>query len=430
MGNQLKSGSTYAWLIVVACVGFYAIPVGLIGNTSGIFLTPVQEEFGWSRTTASLYMTLQPLVAAVVTPFAGKLMAKYNPRWLLTGAVLAYGLGTIWTAFGTQPWIWHVYGVIYGVACAFFMFLAVPTLINAWFHKRAGLAIGIAGGILSLISAIASPVAQSMITSMGWQQTRLILGIIITVVPTLLTVTLVRKDPISMNMLPYGLDPQEVQSGAAVAEETTVEDVVEDGATVAQARRSVAFYLLILASGLFVLGSAFFQQIPTFAANGPLGAAAGATAVSIVMIGSMIGKFLLGWMSDQFGGRVTGVFAGACGVLGIGLAFFAGSNTVLFFVGMGIYGMAFAALTIVSPMVTREAFGTANYSQIYSWVSTGIFVCSGLAAFLYAQIYDLTGTLDAAFILVMVFYVLIAIMIPIILATARRSWKPAASVNA
>ncbi|MCG2800225.1 MAG: MFS transporter, partial [Cellulomonas sp.] len=134
--------------------------------------------------------------------------------------------------------------------------------------------------------------------------------------------------------------------------------------------------------------------------------------------------FLLGWMSDRFGSRVTGVFAGICGALGLTLAVTAGSSAAMFYVGIAVFGIGYAALTVVSPMLAREGFGTANYSQIYSWVSTGIFVFSGLAALTYARIVDLTGSFTPAFILVIVAYLVVAVLVPIISRTARRSWEP------
>jgi MFS family permease len=410
-------GSNYAWLIVLACIGFYAIPVGVVGNTSGVFLTPVMKETGWDRTTASLYMTIQPWVAALCTPFAAKIMAKYNPRWVLTITAAVYGLATIWTAYATQPWEWHAYGVIYGICCSFFMFLAVPTLINAWFRKRAGVALGIAGAALSLIAAIFSPIAQAMIAANGWRSARLVLGIIILVVPTILTALFVRRDPATMGVLAYGeadgtTDVQTVSTPA-------------DGATLTQAKTSASFYLMILIAGFFVLCAAFFQQIPSFAATGPLGAAAGALAVSIVMIGAVIGKFLLGWMSDKLGSMITGVFASVCGVIGVSMAFLAGSSLAVFYIGMGVFGIGYSALTVVAPMLAREGFGTAHYSDIYQWVSTGIFVFSGAAALVYAQIYDATKSFNAAFILVIVMYVLSAVLIPFIVKNARKSWSRA-----
>jgi MFS family permease len=400
--------STYAWLIVLACIG--------------LFVTPVMDEFGWDRTTATLYMTIQPWVAAVFTPFAARIMKKYNPRWVLTASALVYGLATIWTAYADQPWQWHLYGVIYGICCSFFMFLAVPTLINAWFRRSTGLALGIAGATLSLIAAIMSPVAQSLIENHGWQYARTAFGIVITVIPTVLAALFVRRDPASMGMQPWGAEDEAAAAAAAAAPAPAAE-----GATLAQAKRSPAFYLLILVAGMFCLGASFFQQIPSFAATGDLGADAGATAVSIIMVGGTLGKFFLGWLSDRVGAKIAGVVAGVCGAGGLTAAILSGSTAAIFFVGMGVFGVAYSALTLIPPLLAREGFGTANYSDIYSWVSTGIFIFSGAAALLYARIYDLSGSFTPAFILVIGMYVATAVIVPIIARTARRSWKPSAA---
>lgn len=409
----LKKG-TYAWAIVLACIGFYAIPIGVVANTSGVFLTPVMEQFGWDRTTASLYMTIMPLVAAACTPFSGMIFRRFSPRIVLTITGLAYGLATIWTAYATEPWVWHLYGVIYGICASFFMYLAVPTLINAWFKKNAGLAIGITSALLSIIAAFCSPWAQAMINTTGWQSARLTFGIIITVVPVALVLLFVRRQPSDLGMLPWGAEE-------AKAEEAGAAPLVE-GATIGQARKTSGFYFLILIAGIFCFGASFFQQLPSYAATGPLGADAGAFAVTIVMIGGIVGKFLLGFLADTIGSKWTGIIACVAGVLGILLAFIAGSSVGLFYAGIGLFGLAYSALTVVAPMLAREGFGTLNYSQIYQWVTMGIFLFSAAAPLTYARIFDLTGSFSAAFILVMIFYAVGAVLMPLVVNSGRKAW--------
>ena len=92
MGTARTKGAVWAWLVVIGCIGFYSIPTGIIGNTSGIFVAPVMDQFGWTQTDTTMYRTIQPLVAAVCAPIAGKLMEKYNPRWILA-AVSAWHRG-------------------------------------------------------------------------------------------------------------------------------------------------------------------------------------------------------------------------------------------------------------------------------------------------------------------------------------------------
>lgn len=418
MGTVRTKGAVWAWLVVIGCIGFYSIPTGIIGNTSGIFVAPVMDQFGWTQTDTTMYRTIQPLVAALCAPFAGKLMEKYNPRWILTAVSAAFGLASFASAYATELWQWNLYGVVFGVTSAFFMYLAAPVLINAWFKKSAGLAISITAAVLSVLAAVASPVGQELINQFGWQTARIVLSLVTTALSVALTVAFVRKNPSVMGLLPFGADQRDESApGATVA--------TEEGATVAQAIKSPGLYLLILVACIFVMCAAFFQQIPAFAAHGALGASAGAMAVSIIMVGGVVFKLVLGALNDKIGVKFTGVIAAACGAIGILLAYIAGENIALFYAGMVIFGGGYAGLTVIAPMLARAAFGSLNYSQIYSWVSTGIFIATAISFLVYGMIYDTTGSFDLCFILVIGLYALAVVLVPVTLALSQKSWKRA-----
>ena len=411
MGTARTKGAVWAWLVVIGCIGFYSIPTGIIGNTSGIFVAPVMDQFGWTQTDTTMYRTIQPLVAAVCAPIAGKLMGKYNPRWILAAVSAAFGLASFASAYATELWQWNLYGVVFGVTSAFFMYLAAPVLINAWFKKSAGLAISITAAVLSILAAVASPVGQELINQFGWQTARAALSLVTTVLSVALTVAFVRKDPSVMGLLPFGADERDSSAGAVAA--------VDEGATVAQAIKSPGLYLLILVACIFVMCAAFFQQIPAFCAHGALGAGAGAMAVSIIMVGGVVFKLLLGALNDKIGVKFTGIIAAACGAIGILLAYIAGE----FYAGMVIFGGGYAGLTVIAPMLARAAFGSLNYSQIYSWVSTGIFIATAISFLVYGMIYDTTGSFDLCFILVIALYLLAVVLVPITLSLSQKAWK-------
>lgn len=415
MGTARTKGAVWAWLVVIGCIGFYSIPTGIIGNTSGIFVAPVMDQFGWTQTDTTMYRTIQPLVAAVCAPIAGKLMGKYNPRWILAAVSAAFGLASFASAYATELWQWNLYGVVFGVTSAFFMYLAAPVLINAWFKKSAGLAISITAAVLSILAAVASPVGQELINQFGWQTARAALSLVTTVLSVALTVAFVRKDPSVMGLLPFGADERDSSAGAVAA--------VVEGATVAQAIKSPGLYLLILVACIFVMCAAFFQQIPAFCAHGALGAGAGAMAVSIIMVGGVVFKLLLGALNDKIGVKFTGIIAAACGAIGILLAYIAGENIALFYAGMVIFGGGYAGLTVIAPMLARAAFGSLNYSQIYSWVSTGIFIATAISFLVYGMIYDTTGSFDLCFILVIALYLLAVVLVPITLSLSQKAWK-------
>lgn len=423
MGIARTKGAVWAWLVVIGCIGFYSIPTGIIGNTSGIFVAPVMDQFGWTQTDTTMYRTIQPLVAAVCAPIAGKLMEKHNPRWILATVSAAFGLASLASAYATELWQWNLYGVVFGVTSAFFMYLAAPVLIDAWFKKGAGLAISITAAVLSILAAVASPVGQELINQFGWQTARAALSVVTTVLSVALTVAFVRKSPSVMGLVPFGADEKARPAAARVDGADAATPEAEEGATVAQAIKSPGLYLLILVACIFVMCAAFFQQIPAFCSHGALGASAGAMAVSIIMVGGVVFKLLLGALNDKIGVKFTGVIAASCGAVGILLAYIAGSNIALFYAGMVIFGGGYAGLTVIAPMLARAAFGSLNYSQIYSWVSTGIFIATAVSFLVYGMIYDTTGSFDLCFILVIALYVLAVVLVPVTLALSRASWR-------
>lgn len=412
------SGSVWAWLVLIGCIGFYSIPTGIIANTSGIFVAPVMDQFGWSQTDTTMYRTIQPLVSALCAPIAGKLMEKYNPRWILAAVSLVFGLASLASAYATELWQWNLYGVVFGVTAAFFMYLAAPVLINLWFKKGAGIAVSVSAATLSLLAAVASPVGQALIDAYDWQTARMVLSLATTVLSVLLTVAFVRKSPSVMGVLPFGADENRSATDASDAA-----DVQEEGATMEQARKSPALYTLILVACIFVMCAAFFQQIPAFCAHGALGAEVGAMAVSIIMVGGIVGKLLLGALNDKIGIQWTGLIATVGGALGIALAWLSGTNVAVFYAGMVVFGFGYAGLTVIAPMLARAAFGSRNYSQIYSWVSTGIFVATAVSFVVYGTIYDTTGSYDLCFVIVIALYAIAAAMIPFTIKKAQSIWK-------
>lgn len=420
MGSKIRVH--YGWVIVAACLAFYAMPVGVIGNTAGVYATPVMDQFGWSRTEATLYMAIQQLMAAAVTPLAGMILARFNPRWVLTIICFIVGASTAVCVVFTEPWQWNLYGVAYGFCAGFILFLAVPTIINRWFVQRSGLAIGIASAGIGVFGALASPITQMLIAAYGWQVARLAISLTCMVVSAGLTALLLRPSPESMGVRPYGADESYGQPVPLVGDKEEGA-VVREGATVRQALRSPGLYLLMLVAGCFSMGAFFMQQVPSICAVGPLGAEVGAFAVSAIMVGTIAGKPLLGWLADRIGAVPTGMIAGLGGAVGVAIALFSGSSAAMFFVGVGIYGLGYSSLSIVSPMLGSQGFGTAHFSEIYSYVCMAISIASAVGSFAFAFLYDVTGSFFVDFVLVIAIYLLSALLCPITVRLARRSWE-------
>ncbi len=422
MGNSQVKGSNYAWAIAIACVAFYAVPLAFVGNQAGLFVTPVMDQFGWSRTDATLYMTIHPWVAALCTPIAGKLISRYNPRWIMTAAAAVFGGASFACAFFTESWQWNVYGALYGASAAFWMYIAVPTFINRWFAKSNGTVIGAISMSASLLGAVMSPVVQSWISAYGWQTARMMNSGLCLAIAVLVTLALLRESPEKMGVQPWGYEAA-VADRAKSAEAKVTEVKETAGVTRAQAMKSPALWFLVVMAGMFSIAAGMMQQFSSYAStNVALGAAVGALGVTVCMIGQVVGKLSLGWLCDHAGARVAGAVASVLGAAGIAIVLFSSESPMMFYVGSFLFGGGFAALTIVPPMTCQQAFGNKDYANIFSIVATGLNVFSGCSAIIYAQIYDITGSFAGCFWLIIVFYVITLILSFVIVPMGRRLW--------
>ena len=419
MGTDIQKGSNYAWAIAVACVAFYALPLGLAANHAGLFTTPLMEYYGWDQTTTTLYMSIQPWVAALCTPFAGKLISKYNPRWVLTIAVVVFGLAHLACAWFTAPWQWALYGAVYGASAAFWMYIASPTMINRWFVKWNGTVIGVVGVMVSLVGAILSPIFGQMIAEQGWQYTRILQGILVIVICGGVTLALLRESPEKMGVKPYGYG-EEIVKKAVEKKPWDVEP--DEGLMRNEALKNPALWLLVIMAGLFVISASFIQQIARYASTVENLAAIGAFAVSIAMYSSIVGKFGLGWISDHFGAKVAGIVAAIGVFLGPVIMLMAGDAQGMFLVGVAFFGFGYSALNVVPPMTCRQAFGNVDYANVFAMVATGLNVFSGFSALIYARIYDISGSYNGAFYMMMVFGVILFVLALVIVPMGRKAW--------
>lgn len=105
----------YGWLVVA--VSFITLTVTYGARYSfSIFYVAILDEFGWSRGTTAIILSVNLLVYAFAAPIAGDLMDRYGPRRVFPLGATLIGLGLI--ACSTANTIWHFFiyfGIIAGV---------------------------------------------------------------------------------------------------------------------------------------------------------------------------------------------------------------------------------------------------------------------------------------------------------------------------
>ncbi len=398
--NAAKGGFHYAYLIVLSCIAITCLPCALVLSCAGIFFTPVSEYFGVARAQFTLYFSILNIAMMATLPVAGRLLAKRDARLVLSICVALCGLGMFGMAACQAIWQFYIVGAVLGVGVAPLIYLAVPTLINAWCQKRVGFFVGLCMAFTGIGGVIFNPIGTSIIQSgpEGWRAAYSIFALIILVGTLPFTLFVVRSTPADKGLLPYGAEEAAAEEGAKGASEAT-------GIMAADAMHSPAFWAIVAFCGLITLNQTVYQFLSgyaqSFAATLPEIAAASGVVASAAMGGQAIGKVFLGTVSDRSVklGAICGIAAGVAGIL---IMWGFPSVLALLLVGAFLFGVVYAMTTVETPLLVRSVFGSKDYANIYSRVSMVGSLMSAVAAVFWSLIIDSPGGYPLMFILSLV----------------------------
>lgn len=195
-----------AW--IVAGVAFVAI-LGAAGfrATPGVLITPLQEEFGWSRGTISLAVSVNLMLYGLTAPFAAALMDRFGMRRVVTYALLLVAAGSGFTILMNAPWqLILCWGVLVGLGTGSMALVFAATLTERWFVRHRGLVTGVltAGGATGQLVFL--PVLAHLAADRGWRSAAVTVTVAaLAVVP--LVWFLLRDRPEEVGTTALGADP-------------------------------------------------------------------------------------------------------------------------------------------------------------------------------------------------------------------------------
>ncbi|AEV17901.1 OFA family MFS transporter [Geobacillus sp. G4] len=376
------------WLIALSAVGIH-ISIGSVYAWSN-FTNPLKQLFGWSDQEVALTFSIAILFLGLSAAFLGHFVEKHGPRKSGLLAAIFFGLGVtgsgLAVALGSKYLLYLFYGVLGGIGLGVGYIAPVSTLVK-WFPDRRGLATGLAIMGFGFAAAIASPVMNSLIASVGVQNTFFILGITYFVIMTLSSLYL-EKPP--EGWLPEGFQ-EKVKAGKAkpsldLAQLTANEAV--------KTRRFWYLWFMLFINvtcGIAVLAVAKPLAVES------IGISQTAAAALVGAIGVFNGLGRIGWASaSDYIGRpntYTTFF-----VLQILIFFLLPNVSIkwLFVVMLTIvytcYGGGFACI----PAYIGDLFGTKQLGAIHGYILTA-WAAAGLVGPMFAAyIKDTTGSYEGS----------------------------------
>lgn len=353
----------------------------------GHLLYPAGQDLGIETGRFGTYMSVQYLAMAVSMVFGGRILHRFDARWVLTVCCTMVSVGII--AMSTYNFIWQFYisGILIGCANSILLYLMVPTMIDRWFKDRVGFFVGICLAFTGIGAIVFNPVGGWIIESFGWRAGYLAFGLVTACVGIPSALFLIRSKPEDMGLFPWG---KSVAAGASGSQEGVAEAI--RGVMFNDAIRTPALWLVALYAGLMDVGITLNYYIPSYVSSLEFGIFAASTVSAAVMAGQMVGKILLGFINDinVKAGVVTAVGSGAVGVALMN--FLGGSGIGFLYVGAFFYGVFFAGATVTTSLMTRGIFGSKDYSRVFSVVSTVATLSSAFSSAIWGAVIDVTGS--------------------------------------
>lgn len=167
--NQINAAIFAGCVIAFLSFGFAA--------SFGVFMAPMVADTGWGREVFSLSMAVQLLVWGIAQPVAGAVADRYGTaRVLAAGAILA-GIGFIGRGTVETPLLFVLTGLFVGAGTGAASFpIVIGALGKIVSAQRRSFIMGLGTAAASFGMFVAAPSATSMIGSMGWQNTFVLIG--------------------------------------------------------------------------------------------------------------------------------------------------------------------------------------------------------------------------------------------------------------
>ena len=406
--NSAKVGIVLAGLIMI-----FAGMSGILSNTVGVFFSAIIKDLGFRAGDLSVYYMIRSLVTAASVAFTTRLFVEKDGRQVMLVTEMLFIASFAVTAFFRHLWQWYIAAVVSGIGGSCFL-VAVSIVINNWFVKKKGLALGITMSSSGVTGAVMSPVFSRMILSMGWRRTVLITSLICVILIILPTLFMFQVSPEETGLKPYG------------AEEDTVVSAQEKAAGIHRNVPGPVFLLVVIAVLLPGILVNFTAQLPIYALSIGYTLEVGALFTSWCMIGNVAGKLVMGMMSDRFGVyRTTELFL--CAVLAsLFLFLFKQESVMLLNTAAVLFGAEYAIYVNSQPLVLLDIYGPDEYKMKMSRLQAILGLIGAFVAVLVPYIYDFTGSFNLFFIIGILFC-LIAIALFVILE--RRSRRNAYDIQ-
>lgn len=374
-----RRGHHYGFVVIGATFLTMLTIAGTLG-APGVFIVPLQREFGWSASDISGALAVRFLLFGLMGPFAAAFMNRFGVRriMLVSLAIVIVGMGL--SLLMTRLWqLFLLWGLVVGLGTGLTAMVLGATVATRWFVARRGLVMGLLATSTATGQLVFLPLLADLTTSHGWRSAMTVV-IGAGLCAAVMVLLLMRDRPSDLGLAPYGErrvvppPPQAQDLGALLVQPLTV---------LRESARDSSFWILFFS--FFICGASTNGLVQThfIAMCGDYGFAAVSAASMLAMMGlfDFAGTLGSGWLSDRFDNRwLLFCYYGLRGASLLYLPYSDFSITSLTIFAT-FYGLDWVATVPPTVKLTAQRFGSERSNIVFGWIFAGHQIGAASAAF-------------------------------------------------
>lgn len=387
MGLTAAAEWRHGWRVVLAGALGMALASTSVYSL-GIFIAPLEAEFGWTRAQISAGLTINTALAVLIAPFIGMLLDRIGVRRIGVIGVVAYCLIFACLALsGPSIWSWWIMWLLLGLAGMAIKPTVWTTSVSSMFSTSRGLALSVMLCGTALGSSLSPILGNYLVDAVGWR--RGIVGLacfwaLLVIPPVFLFLTSARDQQIKARSFAQ-TDPKPIP--------------VLTGVSVREGLLSWRYFRLALAGFLtsLVIVSFVSSLVPILSDRG-LGRQTAANIAGLVGLATVIGRLTGGYLLDRTNGNIVGaVSVGLAVVPSILFLVFPGS-ILMASIGVLILGLTLGAELDAVAFLTTRHFGMRNFGVLFGTISGLLALSTGLGPLFVSLTFDIARSYDAVLI--------------------------------
>ena len=366
MSQGAAFGSRW-WIVFSATLSMLVAQGPVILYTLGLFIKPLNQEFGWDRASISAAGGIAAISSAITIPLVGSMMDRWGVRAVLLPIVILCGSSVALIALTPKSVVVSMlFFAITGVLGSGQGPLGYAKCVSAWFDDRRGLALGITMSGIGLGAALVPQYTQFLIGNFGWRIAYLGLGLLTLIVAFPAVFLFIRE-------------PTKAKSTAGEHAQSPASQDRPPDLEVREALGGRRFWLIACALLLVstVTQGMVVHTVPLLTDKGYSPEAA-ATLMIAVGLSTMVGRLLSGYLVD----RIFAPFVAASFFLLPCLGIYLLDSTISPVVGIISLGLASGTEIDMIGFLTSRYFGMKRFGQLYGYLFASFVVGSAIGPFM------------------------------------------------